>query len=56
MDMVVVLRFCKGEEFVPVILLLVDEKLEELFQLLVNCFCLSVSLGVVCHGSSQLDP
>ena len=56
MDVVVVLEFCKGEEVVPIVLLLVDEMSEELFQFLVNSFHLSVSLGVVCCGSSQLDP
>ena len=33
MDVIVVLKFCKQEEIIPVVLPLVNEELEELFQL-----------------------
>ena len=53
MDVVVVLKFCKGEKVVPTILSLINKKAEKMF--LVNSFCLSVSLRVVCSSGSQLD-
>ena len=31
MDVVIVLKFCKGEEVIPVILSLVDKEVEKLF-------------------------
>ena len=49
-DMVIVLELHKREEIVPIILLLINEKPEKLFQLLINLFCLSVSLRMVCHS------
>ena len=55
MDVVVILEFHKGEKVVPVILSLVDEEQEVLLELLINLFCLSVALRVVCSGGSQLD-
>ena len=55
MDVVVILEFCEGEKVVPVILSLVDEELEVLLKLLINLFCLCVTLRVVCGGGSQLD-
>ena len=55
MDVVVVLKFCKGEKVVPIILSLVNKKVEKLLQFLVDPFCLSISLRVVCSSGSQLD-
>ena len=55
MDVVVVLKFCEGEKVVPIILSLINKKVEKLFQFLVNPFRLSVSLRVVCSSGSQLD-
>ena len=51
MDVVIVLKICEQEEIVPVILPLVNEELEELFQLLIDSLHLSISLGVICCGS-----
>jgi hypothetical protein len=48
--MVVVLEFGEGEEFKPVVLLLIDEDMEVLFELLVDSLCLSITLRVVCGG------
>ena len=48
-------KFCEGEKVVPIILSLINKKVEELFQFLVNLFHLSISLRVVCGGGSQLD-
>ena len=44
MDVVVVLKFCEGEKVVPIILSLINKKVEKLLQFLVNLFCLSVSV------------
>ena len=53
--MIIVLEFCEGEEIVPIILPLIDKKVEELFELLINCFRLSVSLRMVCSGGCQFN-
>ena len=50
MDVIVVLELRKQKEIVPVILPLVNEESEELFQLLIDSLRLSVSLGVICRG------
>ena len=55
MNMVVVLEFHEGKEVVPIVLFLVNEELKVLFQFLIDSFCLSISLGVVCGSSSQLN-
>jgi len=54
--MVIVLKFSKGKEVSPIILSLVDEEPEVLFQLLIHLFSLTISLRVVGSGSSQFDP
>ncbi|KAG5332062.1 hypothetical protein C0989_007283 [Termitomyces sp. Mn162] len=53
-NMVVVLEFGIGEEFVPVILALIAEEVEILFQLLVYMLHLSVRLWVVGSGGVEL--
>jgi hypothetical protein len=50
MDVVVVLEFCHGQKFIPVILALIDKDPEVLFQFLVDTFHLSVCLWMVCCG------
>ena len=51
MDMIVVCKLSEQEEFVPIILVLIDKKSEVLFQLLVDVFSLTISLQVVgCGG------
>jgi hypothetical protein len=47
MDVIVVLKLSQGEEIDPVILPLVHEDPEVLFQLLVNSFGLPVTLRMV---------
>ena len=54
-DVVVVREFAEGEELVPVILSLVHEEAEELFELLVDPFGLAVRLWVVCSGRCELN-
>ena len=54
-DVVVVREFAQGEEFIPVILSLVHEEAEELFELLVDPFGLAVRLWVVCSGRRELN-
>ena len=54
-NMVVVLEFCEGKETVSIILSLINEEPKVLFQFLIDSFHLSVSLGVVCSSSSQLN-
>ena len=55
MDMIVVCKLSEREEFVPIILVLVDKKSEVLFQLLVDAFGLTVGLWVVGCGGCQFD-
>ncbi|KAG5329881.1 hypothetical protein C0989_009217, partial [Termitomyces sp. Mn162] len=54
MNMVVVLQFSIGEEFVPVILVLVAEEAEILFQLLAYALHLVIGLWVVGSGGVEL--
>jgi len=54
-NLVVVLEFCERQEPHPIILSLVGEESEILFQFLVDLFCLSISLRVVGGGSCQLN-
>ena len=53
--MIVVCEFAEGEELVPVVLLLVYEEAEELFELLVNSFSLTIHLWVVCGGRHEFN-
>jgi len=55
MNLVVVLEFCKWQEPHPIILFLVGEESEILFQFLVDPFRLSISMRVVGCGSCQLN-
>ena len=48
--MVVVRKLSKGNEGVPVVLAFIHEQLDELFQLLVDPFCLAIGLQVVSSG------
>ena len=51
MDMVVVLELYIGQQFIPVILLVIAEQAQILFQLLVDLLSLPIGLGVVhCRG------
>ena len=54
MDVVVVLELCIGQQFIPVILLLITEQVQVLLQLLVDSLSLPIRLGVVCSGGVQL--
>ena len=54
-DMIVILELCKREEVVPIVLSLINKEAEELLQLLIDPFHLSISLGVVCGGGCQLN-
>ena len=47
MCVVIVLELRKWQQFIPVILLLIDKELEVLLQLLIDPFRLTVSLWVV---------
>jgi len=55
MYLVVVLEFHEWQEPHPIILSLIGEKVEILFQLLVDLFHLSISLRVVKCGGCQLN-
>ena len=48
--MVIVCKLSKGNEGVPVVLAFIHEQPDELFQLLVDLFCLAISLWVVSSG------
>ena len=53
--MIVVCEFAEGEELIPVVLSLIHEEAEELLELLVNSFGLTVRLWVVCGGRHELN-
>ena len=53
--MVIILELREREEVIPVVLPLINKETEELLQFLINSFRLSVSLGVVCSSSCQLN-
>jgi len=55
MNLVVILEFCEWQESHPIILPLIGEKMEILFQFQVDPFCLSISLRVVGCGGCQLN-
>jgi len=55
MNLVVILELCEWQEPHKIILSLVSEELEILFQFLVDPFCLSISLRVVGCGTCQLN-
>src|SRR3984893_11639214 len=50
---IVVGEFCQGEEFGPVVLLIIAVTTEVLFQRLVSSFCLSVALRVIPRSEVQ---
>ena len=52
---VVVGKFHKGEQMLPVILLIVDEDLKVLLKDLVYLICLPIGFRMVCHGEVGLD-
>jgi hypothetical protein len=54
-NVIVVLKLCKGKELVPIILPLIDKDTEILLELLINPFRLSVALRMICRGSRQFD-
>ena len=54
--MVIVLELCEWKEFIPVILPLIHEELEVLFELLVDTFHLALSLWVVGGGCDKPNP
>ena len=54
-NLVVVLEFRERKEPHPIILSLVGEESEILFQFLVDLFCMSISLWVVSGGGCQFD-
>ena len=54
--MVVVGKLHGWWELVPVILLVVGEDADELFELLVDTLCLAVGLRVVSGGGGRFDP
>ena len=53
--MVIVLELHKWQQFIPVILLLIDEEFEVLLQLLIDPFYLAVSFQVVSCSHRKLD-
>ena len=52
---VVVGKFCKREQMLPVILLIVDEDPKVLLEDLVHLFCLPIIFGMICCGEVSLD-
>ena len=52
----VVGEFHKGDEFCPVVYLIIAEDAEILFQFLVDSFCLAICLWIKGDGHSRFDP
>ena len=50
MDVVIVGELRECEKFVPIVLPFIDKESEELFEFLIDSFCLSVGLWVVGGG------
>jgi len=50
---IVVCKLCKGQEFRPVVLLVITKYLEILFKCLIGSFCLSVTFRVVSGGKME---
>ena len=55
-DSIVVYELSKGDLFIPIILTLVDKQSQTLLNLLVDTFCLTISLWVMCYRGCNLDP
>ena len=56
MDLVIVSKFGNCKPIIPVILSLVHEEMQELFDFLVDAFSLAICLQVICHGGCDFDP
>ena len=54
--MVVVGELCSWQELVPVVLLVIGEDADELFELLIDTLRLAVGLRVVSGGGGRFDP
>ena len=54
--MVVIGELCSWQELVPVVLLVIGEDADELFELLVDVLCLTIGLQVVSSGGGRFDP
>ena len=50
---IVVCELCKGQEFRPIVLLVVTKHSEVLFKCLISLFCLSVAFRVVSGGKVE---
>ena len=46
-DLIILLKFCKGQEVIPIILTFIDKQSDILFKFLVDALGLSVSLGMI---------
>ena len=46
-------EFCEGNQVYPVILVVVAEYPQELFDLLINPFCFSVRLGMISRAKGR---
>ena len=55
MNMVVVLELSHRQEVIPVVLSLIDEEAEVLFQFLIDPFCLPICLRAVCCGGCHVN-
>ena len=55
MDMIVVLKFSKWQQIMPVILPFIDKHPEVLVQFLIDPFCLAVGLGVPSSSRRYFD-
>jgi uncharacterized membrane protein len=55
MDRVVVGELSHGQPFFPVVLAMVYEDAQVLFNCLIHALCLTICLGMVCSGGVLLD-
>ena len=51
---IIVSEFCKRQQCIPIVLLVIAKYLEVLFQGLISPFCLTVAFGMVSRGEMEL--
>jgi len=55
MDPIIVGELCYRQPFIPIVLVLIYEELQELLDFLIDPLCLTIGLQVVSGGHRDLD-
>ena len=56
MHSIIMSKFCQWDPIYPIFLMSRCEESEVLFYFLIDLFCLTISLEVVCSGWGEIDP